>query len=100
MKTNTFLLIIFFALTIASCKKNVSCDASLCVKNIGHDTIHYSWGSSAYTDSLLPGQSGCTAAGHIEVSGGSSSTPTLYFESDHGNYAITVDECEETREVE
>ena len=87
-------------LIFLSCKKKVDCDATLCVKNIGHDTIHYSWGSSAYSDSLLPSQTACKSVGHIEIDGTSNSTVTAYFESDHGNFAIKVDECEENHEIE
>ena len=98
MKNYTSLLLILFL--FASCKKKVDCDATLCVKNIGNDTIHYSWGSSAYEDSILPGKSACKNVGHIEIDGSSESTITAYFDSDHGNYAIKVDECEENHEIE
>jgi len=82
-----------------SCKK-VDCEATLCIKNIGSQVIHYSWGSSYYTDSIMPGESACENVGHIEISNRVEHTRTAYFESDHGNYAIRVDECDENQEIE
>lgn len=84
---------------LPSCEKKIECDATLCIKNISSTVVHYSWGSSVYTDSILPGASACVNVGPIEVSSTSTSTPTWYFESDHGNYAITVDECAENHEI-
>ena len=94
------LIILLLIIVFTSCKKKVDCDATLCVKNIGNDTIHYSWGSSVYEDSILPGHSACKSVGHIEIDGTSESTVTAYFDSDHGNFAIKVDECEENHEIE
>jgi len=84
---------------LSSCKK-VSCDATLCVKNIGTQTIHYGWGTNMIIDSILPGQSACKDVGHIETGLFNSSTSNVSFDSDHGDYIIEVDECEEHFEVE
>src|SRR6185436_15292591 len=98
MKTITLNFVLISLIFLSSCKKKVSCEANLCVKNIGQETIHYSWGSSVYTDSVMPGESACKSVGHIEIDEGSSSTTVEYFNSDHGHYAIEVDECEENHE--
>ena len=93
------LLFLFSVLCMSSCKK-VDCDATLCVKNTGSQVIHYAWGSNFYTDSIMPGESACENVGHIEITSTTESTITAYFNSDHGDYAILVDECDENHEIQ
>ena len=48
----------------------------------------------------MPGETACENVGHIEITSTSESTITAYFNSDHGDYAILVDECEENHEIQ
>ena len=87
----------------AACKKKdgISCDnAELRIKNIGNDTIWYSFNSRAWDQMLLPDSSVSHFVGPIEVSDESESTVTTYFESDHGNYAIEVNDCLIKKEIQ
>jgi len=91
------------AIMFSNCMKNndINCDnAELCITNIGSDTINYSWGSTLYTDYMLPGNKACINVGHIEVTKNSSATEEVYFYSDHGNFIIVVDECLEEHDIE
>ena len=95
------ILIIAFLLIITSCSKTIDCDnAQLCDKNIGNDTINYCWGCYPYTEILLPGESACMDAGEVHISSTEESTSVQYFDSDHGSFAIRVDDCNVEREVE
>src|SRR6266446_5008272 len=88
--------ILAIALLIASCKKDYeACDnGQLCVKNTGTGVIHFSWGSSYYTDSILPGAETCTDVGQVDTDPSHESKPIVNFMSDHGNYAIEVESCD------
>ena len=73
------------------------CDnAQLCVRNVGVDTIHYSFGSNFDTDTLYPGELDCISVG--EISEGQSYIYTFY--SSHGNYFIEVFDCYDERTIE
>ena len=99
---------VLFALGIVmvgfiACKKKggISCDnAELRIKNIGNDTIWYAFNSSSWDKMLLPDSTISEFVGPIEVGGDSESLVTTTFESDHGNYAITVDDCVVNREIQ
>lgn len=92
---------IFSSILVVSCKKYPQCDnAQLCVKNIGNKVIHYAWNTSGLSDSIMPGGSACTNVGKMNADPNNSETPTTYFYSDHGNYAITVNECNEVKDIQ
>lgn len=96
--TSAIILLIF-----AGCRKKdgISCDnAELRIKNIGNDTIWYSFNSSNWDQQLLPDSSISHFVGPIEISDESESTVTTTFSSDHGSYAITVDDCLVVREIQ
>lgn len=89
------LLVVSTAFLMA-CKKNPNCDnARVCVKNVGNDVIWYGWNTNAYADSLAPGEETCNYVG--EISDGS--YYITRFESDHGTYAIKVEECDQKQEI-
>ena len=90
------------AVAIVACKKKdgISFDnAELRIKNTGTDTIYYSFNSSAYTDTLLPGATISEFVGPIEVSDETESTVTTSFMSTHGNFFVEVDDCVVNREI-
>ena len=92
MKTYCVLIVVLFAL-FCGCEKIECDDAQACVVNIGTDTIHYSWGSNFYSDTLLPGDDACYNAGRIKAKQKSAKLVNITFMSDHGDINITVDEC-------
>lgn len=101
MKKTGFVICVLLIGFVSCKKKGIQCDnAELRIKNIGTDTIYYSFNSSAYTDTLLPGATISSFVGPIEVTSESESTVTTTFESTHGNYAIEVDDCVVTREIQ
>ncbi|MFC1731082.1 hypothetical protein ACFL6I_12180 [candidate division KSB1 bacterium] len=100
MKKIIPVLIIFLAI-IYSCSKKKECDnAQLCFKNIGTDTILYCWGCNYYEDTLFPGAKVCTDVGEISISASGGSTSVVYFDSDHGSYAIKVTDCYIEKEIQ
>ena len=94
--------LLFLALTVAllmvSCKKDYeSCDnGQLCVQNNGSDVVHFGWGTSFYSDSILPGNKVCTDVGPVDTDPSHESKPIVPFMSDHGNYDIEVQSCNYT----
>ncbi len=94
--------ILLFAIAIfASCSKDIECDnAQLCIKNISSDTILYCWGCNYYEDTLLPYGKACTDVGPISIKRNSESTSTVFFDSDHGSYAIEVRDCYVEKEID
>lgn len=87
-------------ISLISCRKEFNCsNGELCVKNAGNSTIHYSFGSSLYTDSLTPGQSACTEVGKIKTRPWGGSSSVVYFNSDHGSYYFEVTRCHQVEEV-
>ena len=88
-------VLILFSISFMACKQPNCQNARVCVKNVGAEVIWYAWNSSAYSDSLAPGDEACKFVG--EISGGSSYVTT--FNSDHGSYAIEVTECEQKQEI-
>ena len=103
MKSILILLSISSLIFISSCKKKkVQCDhGEVCVKNIGSDTIYYSWGGSQMDKYILPGETTCTQTQEeIYITRNEESFSTIYFETiGHGSYAIKVKECKVNREV-
>ena len=83
-----------------NCKKKIDCpNAQLCVKNIGSDTILFCWGCNLYEDTLLPGKSACINVGSVYIDYKTEDTKIQSFYSDHGNYGILVNECNEEKEI-
>jgi len=101
MKAGATLVILVLCLFFFySCKKYDKCDnAQLCVQNIGTTVVHYSWGASYYSDSIMPGKSACISVGSVNTDPNHSETHTEDFESDHGNYFILVDQCSVTKQI-
>jgi hypothetical protein len=103
-----FFPLFFFAICLlnVACnkKKNVDCDATLCVINRSPDTIRYCWGCNSYNEILPPGQSACTAVGHIKIRNtifsSTESTVDAFFQTSQVTYQIPVDECNEERIIE
>ena len=96
------LMCIIVFLGFISCKKKatVNCsNAQLCIQNKSGVVVHYGWdtGGGMYTDSIMPNASACKSVGQVEVTSTTSITPTTYFYSDRGNYAITVSSCNQTQ---
>lgn len=104
-KINISALVIMCCITVflgISCKKKatVNCNnAQLCIQNKSGVVVHYGWdtGGGMYTDSIMPNASACKSVGQVEVSSTTNITPTTYFFSDRGNYAITVSSCNQTQ---
>ena len=98
-----FILPLLLVLAVfGACKKkdSINCkNAELRIKNIGTDTIYYAFNSSAFTEILMPDSTVSQFVGHIEVSDEVENTVTTTFQSDHGNYFITIDECVEKRTI-
>lgn len=111
MKIIIQIVLMALVLTCASCfkkkkKEDVSCDAVLTVTNNTGFALNYAWGSNML-DSYLPiGGKTTLNAGHINITyskNGNETSHTSYiytFNSDHSNYAITVDECNESYSLE
>lgn len=95
------IFLLLFALTMFACNKDKNCDnGQLTIKNSTGDTVFYSWGSSSYTDTLLPGASVIYNVGEIENTITSQTSYTVPFYSDHGDYAIEVNSCHQERELQ
>ena len=96
-------VLIAIVLFISSCDyKKHSCTSTLCIRNIGTDTIHYTFTSGGtYSDSIMPGNKVCVGPGNLELEDDIPQNSVLVnFESDHGNTTIIVDECNENFDVE
>jgi len=75
------------------CPASRVCDkAVLAVTNNTPDTLFFCWGCNWYEDTLLPGGVAYDTLGDLDCY---SSYTTTFF-SDKVNYAIDVDECNET----
>ena len=105
-KINMSALIVICCVTVffgsIACKKKATVNCSngqLCIQNKAGKVVHYGWdtGGGQYTDSIMPNGSACKNVGQVEVSSTTSITPTTYFYSDRGNYAITVSTCNQTQ---
>jgi len=80
--------------------KGFSCDhAVVCVTNTSASVVYYSWTGNFYTDSILPGQKACKDVGYISVTPTEESTVTITFNSNRGNFAIYVNECNVERTI-
>lgn len=80
-------------MALVSCR-NEKCDnARACVVNNTHDTVYYGWGSSWYSDTLLPGARSCQNLGEMDKY----TTYHASFNSSSGDVNIEVDECHEIR---
>lgn len=91
-----------FMIGFMACKKkdDIICDnAELQIKNIGNDTIRYSFNSNAQNMILLPGATLSEFVGPIKITDETENTVITTFESDHGNYVITVDNCVVMKEI-
>ena len=95
------ILAIICSLTFACKKKDVECDATLCVINQTSDTLRYCWGCNSYTEKIPPGQKACRDVGHIKIKHGlfgtEESTVNVNFDTPGATYVIPVDECNEER---
>jgi hypothetical protein len=91
-----YMLMLAGIIAFASCRKK-ECHATLCVKNIGTDTMHFAWGNGALNDSIMPGHSKCKDAGTIEEG---ESSNLVDFVSDRGDFTIIVDECDKVFELD
>ncbi len=88
----------FFLITIVtfsqSCKKISTCsDGEVCLKNESNTIVHYSEGSTIYTDSLYPGQTKCFNIGKIKTRPWGGTSKIVYINSDHGSYSFEVTTC-------
>jgi len=93
-------ILIFFTL-LMGCSKKLDCeDATLCVKNVGNDTIYYCWGCYPYTEILLPGEKACRNIGSIHSSTNEEDLSVYYFDSNHGNLVIRMNECNVQRQID
>lgn len=100
IKPLSIILLFLFLLSACDGKKH-SCTSMFCIKNIGTDTIHYAWNDGAYSDSIMPGEKKCRGAGNLDLEDGvPQNSHDVVFKSDHGDWTIVVDECEEVFEVE
>ena len=96
----TFNLSLIACFCSTSCKKPINCsNAQLCIQNKSTKVVHFDWngGARQYNDSIMPGGSACKYVGQVTVNNTTTSTPTTYFYSDRGNYAITVSECNQSQ---
>lgn len=85
---------------VLSCKKYVYCEnAEVCVRNAGSDTIWCAWNSSLYNIKLAPGESTCSKVGEINTNPRNGTRKIIYFNSDHGNYALEVQECNQKHDI-
>jgi hypothetical protein len=64
--------------------------------NNTNDTINYAWNSNFYDQVLLPGETACRDLGEKEWN----ESFTTFFESDHGFYALDVDECDQSYTID
>lgn len=99
-KISLLLLVVLF-----SCKKkNVDCEATVCVVNQGADTVWYCWGCNSYSEFIPPGGKACRPVGHIKIKKGlfgtEESTTDVYFNTSSATYVIPVDECNEERIIQ
>ncbi len=79
-------------LTAASCSKKNCDNARVCMVNNTQDTVEYAWNSNFYDQVLLPGETACRDLGEMSWN----ESMVTYFESDHGFYALDVEDCEQT----
>jgi hypothetical protein len=99
MKKTIYSLLVVAAL-LSACKKPINCsNAQLCIQNKSGRVVHFDWngGAGQYNDSIMPNASACKNVGQVTVNNTTTSTPTTYFYSDRGNYAITVSECNQSQ---
>lgn len=95
------IILLLFAIALFACNKDLNCDnGQLSIKNSTGDTVFYSWGSSWYTDTLLPGATVVYDVGKIENTITSQTSYTVPFNSDHGDYAIDVTRCHQEHELQ
>ena len=95
------ILIILFAFALSACGKDKNCEnGHLSIVNLTGDTVFYSWGSSWYSDTLLPFATVIRDVGKIENTLTSQSSYTEFFNSDHGDYAIDVTSCNQKFELD
>jgi hypothetical protein len=98
---NILLLAFLLTAIFTSCEKPIDCDnATLCVKNVGSDTIYYCWGCNSYNDTLPPGRAACKNVGEIYVSSSREQTQEVPFETSNANYYFTVDKCYVEKEID
>ncbi len=86
------LFISAIAIATQACGKGGCDNARVCMVNNTNDTVEYAWNSNFYDQILLPGESACQDLGEMAWN----ESATTFFESDHGFYALDVDECEQT----
>lgn len=108
-KIKQFVLILFLTqVAFTNCvkkKKNIpadiNCDESqVCVGNLTHDTIFYSWNSNTLEDTLLPGSSTCLPTGPVRLIHNKKTGEILdqlsyvvQINSSWGHWAIKVEKC-------
>lgn len=96
----TFLSLVVIAALSSSCAKKatVNCsNAQLCVQNKSTKVVHFAWNSSMYNDSIMPNGSACKYVGQVTINNTTTQTPTTNFNSDRGDYLITVRECNQSQ---
>lgn len=74
---------------MTGCAKESCSTSQVCVRNETGDTVYYCFGCNFYSEMLLPGESACKEGGEVSRN----SSYVTYFNSDHGSYAIDVDQC-------
>ncbi len=81
-------------------KKYEHCDhATVCVKNIGSTKIAYGWNTSAYTDTLNPGQSTCVDVGEYNADPNNQAGSITYFYAQGATWAIKPISCNTKKEI-
>ena len=85
---------------LSACVEKIDCEAELCVKNVGNDTIRYAWNSTSLDEKLEPQGTTCRQLGRLQKDRINDGYFITQFNSDRGTYAIKVEQCYTEYEIE